>query len=119
MKIIYDGDCPFCSRYVKFIQLKKTVGKVELINARLDLSIQKKLKNMDIDINEGMVLIDGDDFYFGEDCIHRLALLSTPSNMFNRVNKFIFRHKWISYALYPILKRGRNLVLLLLGRQKI
>ena len=119
MKIIYDGECPFCSKYVRLIQLKKTLGCVELINAREDPTIKEKLKRLSIDINQGMVLIDGEDIYFAEDCIHRLALLSTSSTFFNRINKFIFKNKIISKILYPIMKTGRNFILFILKRKQI
>ena len=119
MKIIYDGDCPFCSKYVRLIQLKRTVGDVELINARSDNLIKEKLKKLSIDINQGMVLIHGENIYFAEDCVHRLALLSTSSTIFNRINKFIFKHKVLSKILYPIMKTGRNLILFILNRKKI
>ncbi len=119
MKIIYDGDCPFCSKYVRLIKLKKTIGDVQLINARSDKLIKEKLKKLSIDVNQGMVLIDGEDIYFAEDCVHRLALLSTSSTLFNRINKFVFRHKILSNILYPIMKAGRNLILFILNRKKI
>ena len=119
MKIIYDGDCPFCSKYVRLIKLKKTIGDVQLINARSDKLIKEKLKKLSIDVNQGMVLIDGKDIYFAEDCVHRLALLSTSSTLFNRINKFVFRHKILSNILYPIMKAGRNLILFILNRKKI
>ena len=119
MKIIYDGECPFCSKYVRLIQLKKNLGYVELINAREDPTIKEKLKRLSIDINQGMVLIDGEDIYFAEDCIHRLALLSTSSTFFNRINKFIFKNKIISKILYPIMKTGRNFILFILKRKQI
>lgn len=119
MKIIYDGDCPFCSKYVQLIQLKKTIGYVELINARVDNTIKEKLKGLAIDLNKGMVLIDGQDIYFAEDCVHRLALLSTSSTLFNRINKFIFKHKILSKILYPIMKTGRNFVLFILRKKQI
>ena len=119
MKIIYDGECPFCSKYVRLIQLKNTVGYVELINAREDNAMQKKLKEMSIDINQGMVLIDNKDIYFAEECVHRLALLSTSSTLFNRFNKFVFKHKILSKILYPIMKTGRNFVLFILRRKQI
>ena len=32
--IIYDGDCVFCSHYVRFVRLRETVGPVALIDAR-------------------------------------------------------------------------------------
>ena len=32
--IVYDGDCPFCARYVRFVRLRDTIGHVALVNAR-------------------------------------------------------------------------------------
>ena len=119
MKIIYDGECPFCSKYVRLIQLKKTIGYVELINARVDTTIKEKLKELSIDINKGMVLIDGKDIYFAEDCVHRLALLSTSSNLFNRINKLVFKYKTLSKIIYPIMKTGRNFILFILRKKQI
>ncbi len=119
MKIIYDGECPFCSKYVQLIQLKKTIGYVELINARVDPTIKEKLKELSIDINKGMVLIDGKDIYFAEDCVHRLALLSTSSTLFNRMNKFVFKYKTLSKIIYPIMKTGRNFILFILRKKQI
>ena len=119
MKIVYDGECPFCSKYVRLIQLKKTVGYVELINAREDTAIKQKLKELSIDVNNGMVLIDGKDIYFAEDCIHRLALLSTSSTLFNRLNKLVFKHQILSKALYPIMKIGRKFILFILRSRQL
>ena len=119
MKIVYDGECPFCSKYVRLIQLKNTVGYVELINAREDTAIKQKLKELSIDVNNGMVLIDGKDIYFAEDCIHRLALLSTSSTLFNRLNKLVFKHQILSKALYPIMKIGRKFILFILRSRQL
>ena len=32
--IVYDGQCPFCSRYVELVRLRQSLGQVRLINAR-------------------------------------------------------------------------------------
>jgi len=32
--IVYDGDCPFCSRYVRLVRLRDAIGPVALVNAR-------------------------------------------------------------------------------------
>ncbi|MFT5932039.1 MAG: putative DCC family thiol-disulfide oxidoreductase YuxK, partial [Hyphomonas sp.] len=34
--IVYDGDCPFCSEYVKLLRLRDAIGPVSLVNARED-----------------------------------------------------------------------------------
>jgi len=117
--IIYDGECPFCSRYVKMIQLKKTIGEVRLIDARntppeLKLLIERKL-----DINQGMAFFLDGQLFYGSECINKLALLSSPIGVFNNINYFIFKHPTISKVLYPFMAMGRNIVIYMLGRGSI
>ena len=119
MQIVYDGECPFCSRYVAMIRLREAVGDVELVDARTEHPAVDLVKSRGHDLNQGMALIDGSTIYYGEDCIHRLALLTTPSGVFNRVNAAIFRSETASRLLYPILRTGRNATLALLGRKPI
>jgi predicted DCC family thiol-disulfide oxidoreductase YuxK len=117
--IAYDGDCPFCSAYVSLTRLRDTVGPVELVNIRMSPEIIAELTEQGFDLDEGMVLKLNGEYFYGEDCVHRLALLSTSFGFFNTVNAFIFRHQIVSALLYPILKAGRRMVLILLGRNKI
>ena len=55
--------------------------------------------------------------YWGADCVNRLALLSTGSDLFNQINAAIFRKPCLSKALYPFMRAGRNLGLTLMGGQ--
>ena len=119
LKIVYDGDCPFCARYVRFIRLKDTVGDVDLVDARSDDPAVEQVRATGVNLNDGMALIDGDRIYFGDECIHRLALMSTPSGLFNRINAAVFRSPTLSRLLYPVLKTGRAITLRLLGRRPI
>lgn len=116
--IVYDGQCPFCSRYVTLLRLRDTLGRVELINAREGGPIVDEIVAAGIDLDEGMALKMNGRLYHGDECIHRLALLSTPSTTFNRINGAIFRSRAMSRALYPVLRSGRNAILRLLGRPK-
>lgn len=116
LKIVYDGDCPFCARYVRFIRLKDTVGAVELVDARSNDPAVELVRATGVNLNDGMALIDGERIYFGDECIHRLALMSTPSGVFNRINAAVFRSPTLSRLLYPVLKTGRAFTLRLLGR---
>ena len=67
----------------------------------------------------GMVLIHGGRYSHGAECIHRLALMSTRSDLFNRLNALIFRSRVLSEALYPVLRLGRNAALHILGRPRL
>jgi hypothetical protein len=117
--IVYDGECPFCSRYVQMIALRDAVGQVTLLNARDGGPIVDGLRADGYDLDEGMVLIQNGELHHGHDCINRLALLSTSSGVFNRLNAAIFQSPTASRLLYPLLRLGRNSVLRFLGRSKI
>lgn len=117
--LLYDGECPFCSRYVRHVRLRAAIGPITLANAREHAALLEEVRRLGFDVDTGMVLkLDG-NYYHGADCIHALALLTTPSGWFNRINSLVFRSATASKVLYPILRTGRNLTLRLLGRARL
>lgn len=70
-------------------------------------------------LDEGMAMYYGGRWYHGADCIHMLALLSTPSGIFNRINAAVFRHPRLARIIYPALRAGRNLLLKVLNRSPL
>lgn len=118
-KIVYDGECPFCSAYIRHLRLKEACGTVELIDARSDAMIVKELISKGYDLDEGMVLVLDGQVYHGDECIHALALMTSPSSLFNRINARIFSSRKLSTVLYPMLRGCRNAALRALGRTKI
>ncbi len=72
-----------------------------------------------LDIDQGMVVKLNDRIYYGPDAIHVLALLSSRSGFFNRLNYWMFRSRHVSRVLYPVLRNCRNLLLKLLRKTKI
>lgn len=117
--LIYDGQCPFCSAYVKYLRVRESLGTLRLVNARDGGPLVDEIVRAGIDLDEGMVLKVGPTLYHGADCIHALAWLSTPSGGFNRINAAIFRSPFLARWLYPVLRAGRNAALRLLGRRKL
>lgn len=117
--LVYDEECPFCSSYVKYVRLQENFGKLNLVDARKGGELVESIKKQGYDLNEGMVLKFQDRYYHGADCINMLALMSTRSGLFNRVNAVIFKNATVSNILYPVLRAGRNLTLKILGKKKL
>ncbi|MGR9107944.1 MAG: DCC1-like thiol-disulfide oxidoreductase family protein [Gammaproteobacteria bacterium] len=117
--LLYDGDCPFCNRYVHYVRIQKALGQLQLVNAREGGPLTDAIRKRGIDLNEGMVLVLGENYYFGSECMNRLALMSTGSGWFNALNGLIFSRPRLSRLLYPCLKFGRRITLMLLGRSKL
>ena len=117
--LLYDGECPFCSAYVGYMRLRESVGPVMLADAREHPELLREVEALGYDVDEGMVLKFNDRYFHGADCINALALLTTPSGAFNRLNAAIFRSKTASTLLYPVLRAGRNATLALLGRRRL
>ncbi len=90
-----------------------------ILNARDNPPIMEEINKRGIDMDQGFVLKIGETFYWGADAIHTLALLSTRTGVFNRLNYLIFKSKALSKILYPILKTGRRILLVLLGKTKL
>ncbi len=117
--LLYDGDCPFCASYVRYVRLRDTAGPITLADARHHPQLIAEAQSQGFDIDAGMVLKLDDRYYFGADCIHALSLLTTPSGLFNRVNRSLFKSKTFSRFAYPLLRAGRNAALFVLGKNRI
>ena len=117
--LVYDGDCPVCRNYTQHLSIRQAAGSLQLIDARDNPPIMQEINAARIDMDEGFVLKIGDQMYHGADAIHTLALLSTRTGVFNRVNFLIFRSRTLSRLLYPVLKSGRALLLAILGNSRL
>ncbi|WP_156840532.1 thiol-disulfide oxidoreductase DCC family protein [Novosphingobium aquimarinum] len=119
VQIVYDGECPFCSAYVKMLRLRAALGPVELIDARSGHPQVEKLKARGVDLNEGMAVIVSDRIHHGAEAVRWLSLMTTPSASLNGLAAWILRGRIRSRLLYPVLRSGRNAALRLLGRRRI
>jgi len=119
INIYYDGACPFCSHYVRYLRLQKTAGEVVLTDVRTDKPSLQRLTQAGFDLDQGMVVEIEGRRLGGADAMQALALMSTCSGWFNKVQYTIFAHRCLALLLYPLLRLGRNLTLLLLGRQPL
>jgi len=117
--LVYDKECPACDNYCQVVRIRKSIGKLTIVDARQDSQVMAELTAAGLDIDQGMVLKMGGQLYYGSDAIHALALISSRSGIFNRLNYWMFKSKSISHVLYPLLRFMRNSLLKLLGKTKI
>ncbi|MEO0575412.1 MAG: DCC1-like thiol-disulfide oxidoreductase family protein [Pseudomonadota bacterium] len=117
--LVYDGECPFCRKYVAMARLQAQVGPVTVISARQDHVIVDILKSKGIDLNEGIVFAQDGVIFFGAECMTRLAILSNRHGLMNSLHAWLFRFPRVAKAVYPILKIGRQAVLRSLHKSPI
>jgi len=117
--IVYDGQCPFCSSYIRLLRLRETVGTVRLLDARSDNVAATVKQILDVDLNEGMMVLYGGHAYSGADALHMLSSLTSRSDAWNSAMVRLFDNPVLARMLYPLLKAGRRTALALLGRQPI
>ncbi|GAB7555144.1 DCC1-like thiol-disulfide oxidoreductase family protein [Novosphingobium sp. 11B] len=117
--VVYDGECIFCQNYVRMLRLRDSVGPVELVDARSDDPRVAAIAAQGFDLDHGMVFSYRERIYHGSDAVHALALLASPSSLFNRMNALLFSRPSIARLSYPWLKAGRRATLWLRGRKRI
>ena len=90
---VYDGDCPICQIAARGLRIKKAVGELNLIDARSDKNnpIVMEINDKGLNLEEGMVIKFGGNFYHGADALQIMALLGTNQGWFNRLNYWLFR----------------------------
>jgi predicted DCC family thiol-disulfide oxidoreductase YuxK len=117
--IVYDGQCPFCSAYVRLLRLRESAGPVRLVDARGDDPAVRTVRALGVDLDAGMVVTYAGATYHGDRAMHLLALLSTRSGLLNRTLGRLFRSDRAARVFYPMLAAGRSATLRLLGRTRI
>jgi predicted DCC family thiol-disulfide oxidoreductase YuxK len=117
--VIYDGECPFCSQYVKHVRLRDVSEDLQYVNARDGGAIVDEALRQGFDLNVGMVVLIDGIYHHGADAVRVLAMLSSPVTAFNWLHARIFSSRTVSRLLYPVMRFGRNTTLRLLGREKL
>jgi predicted DCC family thiol-disulfide oxidoreductase YuxK len=119
--LVYDGKCPICTTASHALQIRKAVGNLCLLDARVegDHPLMQEIKAKQLSLDEGMVIKFQNVCYHGADALHVMALLGTEHGWFNRMNAWLFRSKTLAKHIYPFMRAMRNLVINLKGISKI
>lgn len=117
--LLYDGECPFCSAFVKMQRMRAAGIRLKLLDAREEPELVSAFYHKGLDVNEGMIMRLGDTVYYGGDVMNMVALMTGPTGFFNRILGVAFSNRRVSLFLYPFLRAGRNATLALIGKKKI
>ena len=109
--LIYDGDCPFCSNYARYLRIKDEVDEFVLVDARSGGPLVDEVRNLPHDLDQGMVLKMNGRYYVGHEALNVLALLSDKRGGFNRLNRLLFNSPLVAKFAYPLLRSARWLAL--------
>ena len=92
---------------------------VSLVDLRSDLEAKSNLQDKGFDLDHGMVVEVNGECFAGADAVNTLAVLSTPSDLFNRLNLVLLSSKHFAAVIYPILRSMRWLTLFVMGRSRL
>lgn len=115
--IIYDGDCPFCHKYVYITKLKSKYS-VEIINARDDKNKAIKFKESGYNLDKGFLLIHNEKIYHGDKAI-KFITSQSDTTFHNLLLKPLFSNSLTSFITYKMFTFIRSFTFYVLGIPKI
>jgi predicted DCC family thiol-disulfide oxidoreductase YuxK len=117
--LVYDGACPFCTRFATMVRLRAAVGAVALVDAREGGPLIERLRAKGIDLDEGNVFSYGGRDYVGAEAMQAIATLTGLDGAFGRMVAWMIRKPGRARLLYPVLRGLRNLMLRLKGEPQL
>lgn len=109
--LIYDDECPLCRNSAHALRIKKATGKLVLINAREPHPLTHSAYERGFDPDKGIIVIFNDQYYYGADAVHFLAMLNSPLRVINRMAATLLRSRLSAKIIYPLVKSIRRLLI--------
>jgi len=117
--LLYDGGCPVCDNFVAWTHLRKMRPDIELIDARQDPELVAEFRAKGIEVNDTMVLQLGGVDFSGPEAFLLLTRIAQPHHeLLGTLLRWLGR-VGVYGPLYPLLVKGRKLLLFLLRRSLI
>lgn len=118
---VYDGECPLCTWAALALRIKAQYGELHLLDARASAEheLLQAIHAEGLDLDEGMVIYDGQRFYHGQAALRFMARFGETKGLFNLTNKLLFWSEWLAKITYPWMRGARNWLLRRRGIQSI
>ena len=105
--LYYDGECPFCSRFARYLRIKECFD-LELVDAASDFSWKQLCPGLDID--EGVILYDGSKCLQGEKALRKLYNTCPKKGLFWKIQRGVFDTPLLGRLVYALAKTLRKIV---------
>lgn len=115
IEIVYDDQCPVCRLYCKDLSPDQPDADFTLTDARKASTIMDRVNARGLDIDQGMVVTVGDEFYYGSDAMYQIARRSRRTGWTGLMNRIFFSTPRRAAVFYPLGKAARNFILRLRG----
>ena len=116
LTFIYDGECPFCNHFAELLELKSKIKNISILDGRKNLKIINSLLKKGYDIDNGAILLSGDDIFHGAEAINIICnQINNPSGRLLKLLSIIFKSNKRTKLLFPFLIRARRFALVSKG----
>ena len=116
LTFIYDGECPFCNHFAELLELKSKINNITILDGRKNPKTINYLLDKGYDIDNGAILLKGDDIFHGAEAINRICnQINNPSGKLLKLLSNIFKSDKRTNLLFPFLVRARRFALISKG----
>jgi len=113
---IYDGECPFCNKFAELIELKSGLPNIAILNGRENIILIKNLLEKGYDLNEGAILMKGEDIMHGPIALNYIcSKIINPSSDLLKILKITFDSNQRANFIFPFLIVARRIALIFKG----
>lgn len=113
--LLYDGECPICREYKKYVELRKKVD-LSIQDARQHPVLIEQLRSKGYDINQGMILIVNGEVYHRDQVIVMLGAMTEAKGILDVILRAFIRKPKLMKRIYPFLKGLRYCLLKMSGK---
>ena len=115
--LLYDGECVYCRTYVRKSRFRTPTGKrLRLIDGRRAAELVEELRRDGCDLEDGMILVLEGQRYQGSEALTVLGSLTTGTDWFNRLSRWLGSSPERARFFYPWFRRLRQTSLWLSGK---
>ena len=113
---LYDGECPFCNHFSELLELRSDLPGLTIKNARDNLPEMKSLLERGYDLDNGAILLKGDEVLHGAQAINWIcSRITKPSDELLKLIALTFSSKLRTDVIFPLLILTRRILLLVKG----